>query len=79
MRLCLVLIGMVLVLAACSSHPAPRLATAEAAPRATAEAPIVPLVAEEEASVTASSKPPDAPTARRREGSQKTAPKSTGD
>ena len=56
MRLCLVLLGMVLALAACSSHPAPG---------ATAEAPIVPLVEEEEASVTASSKPSDTQIARR--------------
>jgi len=55
MRLSLVLLGMVLALAACSSHPVAR---------PTAEAPIVPLVAEEEASVTASSKPPGAQKAR---------------
>lgn len=46
MRLCLVLLGMVLALAACSSR--------QPAVRATPEAPIVPLVAEEEASVAPS-------------------------
>jgi len=45
MRLCLVLLGMASALAACSS-PQPAV-------RATTEAPIVPLVAEEEASVAA--------------------------
>ncbi len=56
MRLCLVLLGMVQALAACSSHPVTR---------ATAEAPIVPLVAEEEASVASSDQPSDAQIARR--------------
>jgi hypothetical protein len=56
MRLCLVLLGMVQALAACSSHPVTR---------ATAEAPIVPLVEEEEeeASVASSNQPSEAQTA----------------
>src|SRR5262245_17349516 len=54
MRLWLVLPGMVLALAACSSHPVTR---------ATAEAPIVPLVTDEEASVASSNQPSEAQTA----------------
>jgi hypothetical protein len=61
-RLCLVLLGMVLALAACSSHPTPR---------ATTEAPIVSLVEEEEASVASSSQPSDAQSPRQRPGATK--------
>jgi hypothetical protein len=61
-RLSFVLLGMVLALAACSSHPTPR---------ATAEAPIVPLVAEEEAFVASSSQPSDAESPRQRPGTTK--------
>jgi hypothetical protein len=64
MRHCLVLLGMVLALAACSSHPVTR---------ATAEAPIVPLVTEEEeeASVASSNQPSDAQSTRQRPGAAK--------
>jgi hypothetical protein len=55
MRLCVVLLGMALALAACSSHPATQ---------ATAEAPIVPLVAEEAAAVASTSQLSDAQIAR---------------